>query len=245
MLCPAFAKDQAKKAGHGLLDELHLLTVHGVLHLLGYDHAEPAEEREMFTLQNRILARLPQPRGTRPSGPPHQRSTDDKVLGAVGLDEQKPDQKPEAMTASPASLIWCWPLCSCSPPGCSPCADAALGTVSRARVEALQRQGRWGAGQLLQVVADRPRHVNLLLLLRLVCELSATVLVTVVFLRAASTRTGSPVLSRASSMLVVSYVLVGVGPRTLGRQHPYARRPGRRGHRSGARPRPRAAVASC
>ena len=56
VLCPAFARDQARKAGHGLLDELHLLTVHGVLHLLGYDHAEPEEEREMFALQNRILA---------------------------------------------------------------------------------------------------------------------------------------------------------------------------------------------
>ena len=56
VLCPAFARDQAKKAGHGLADELHLLTVHGVLHLLGYDHAEPEEEREMFALQARLLA---------------------------------------------------------------------------------------------------------------------------------------------------------------------------------------------
>src|SRR6266508_5120207 len=55
VLCPAFARDQARQAGHSLLDELHLLTVHGVLHLLGYDHAEPAEEREMFALQKRIL----------------------------------------------------------------------------------------------------------------------------------------------------------------------------------------------
>src|SRR2546430_173343 len=55
VLCPAFAKDQARTAGHSLIDELHLLTVHGVLHLLGYDHAEPAEEREMFGLQKRIL----------------------------------------------------------------------------------------------------------------------------------------------------------------------------------------------
>ena len=55
VLCPAFARDQARKAGHGLLEELHLLTVHGVLHLLGYDHAEPEEEREMFTLQRRLV----------------------------------------------------------------------------------------------------------------------------------------------------------------------------------------------
>ena len=42
---------QAATAGHSADDELHLLTVHGVLHLLGYDHAEPDEEREMFALQ--------------------------------------------------------------------------------------------------------------------------------------------------------------------------------------------------
>jgi probable rRNA maturation factor len=85
VLCPAFAKDQAKKAGHGLLDELHLLTVHGVLHLLGYDHAEPAEEREMFTLQNRILAdfRSATAEAERLAV---QRASDSKVLGAVGLE---------------------------------------------------------------------------------------------------------------------------------------------------------------
>ena len=56
VLCPAFAADQAATAGHGLDDELHLLTVHGVLHLLGYDHAEPDEERAMFGLQAELLA---------------------------------------------------------------------------------------------------------------------------------------------------------------------------------------------
>ena len=55
VLCPAVAAQQAAQAGHSLDDELHLLTVHGVLHLLGYDHAEPAEEREMFRLQNELL----------------------------------------------------------------------------------------------------------------------------------------------------------------------------------------------
>ncbi len=56
VLCPAFAAGQAKKAGHSLEHELALLTVHGVLHLLGYDHAEPDEEKEMFALQNQLLA---------------------------------------------------------------------------------------------------------------------------------------------------------------------------------------------
>ncbi|HVK26033.1 MAG TPA: rRNA maturation RNase YbeY [Actinokineospora sp.] len=86
VLCPAFAKDQARKAGHGLIDELHLLTVHGVLHLLGYDHAEPAEEREMFTLQKRILAdfRTATSEAKRRAA---QRIEDDKLLGTVGLGE--------------------------------------------------------------------------------------------------------------------------------------------------------------
>jgi probable rRNA maturation factor len=55
VLCPSFAADQADKAGHALAHELALLTVHGVLHLLGYDHAEPEEEKEMFGLQNQLL----------------------------------------------------------------------------------------------------------------------------------------------------------------------------------------------
>ena len=55
VLCPEFARKQARTAGHSLADELHLLTVHGVLHLLGYDHAEPEQEREMFELQARLL----------------------------------------------------------------------------------------------------------------------------------------------------------------------------------------------
>jgi len=56
VLCPEVAAKQAAAAGHSTADELHLLTVHGVLHLLGYDHAEPEEEREMFALQDRLLA---------------------------------------------------------------------------------------------------------------------------------------------------------------------------------------------
>jgi probable rRNA maturation factor len=56
VLCPAVAARQAETAGHGVVDELDLLTVHGILHLLGYDHAEPEEHREMFGLQARILA---------------------------------------------------------------------------------------------------------------------------------------------------------------------------------------------
>ncbi|WP_104201270.1 rRNA maturation RNase YbeY [Cryobacterium sp. Y29] len=55
VLCPQVAKEQAETAGHSTLDELLLLTTHGVLHLLGFDHAEPAEEKEMFGIQRDIL----------------------------------------------------------------------------------------------------------------------------------------------------------------------------------------------
>ena len=56
VLCPEFAMKQARAAGHSLAHELALLTTHGCLHLLGYDHATPAEEKEMFALQNELLA---------------------------------------------------------------------------------------------------------------------------------------------------------------------------------------------
>lgn len=56
VLCPEVAARQSTAAGHSAADELHLLTVHGVLHLLGYDHAEPEEEKEMFGLQARLLS---------------------------------------------------------------------------------------------------------------------------------------------------------------------------------------------
>ena len=56
VLCPAVAARQAETAGHDVDAELELLTVHGILHLLGYDHAEPEEHREMFGLQDELLS---------------------------------------------------------------------------------------------------------------------------------------------------------------------------------------------
>jgi probable rRNA maturation factor len=55
VVCPDFAAEQAEKAGHPAINEMLLLITHGILHLLGFDHAEPDEEREMFALQNQIL----------------------------------------------------------------------------------------------------------------------------------------------------------------------------------------------
>ena len=99
-------------------------------------------------------------------------------------------------------------------------ADAALSSYSRARAEELVSEGRAGAKQLVAILDDAPRYLNTALLLRLLCEISAIVLVTqlvrdvwggVAFWQAAATSIGV--------MLVVSFVVIGVAPRTLGRQH--------------------------
>ena len=65
VLCPDVAAKQADTAGHSTEAEIELLTVHGILHLLGYDHAEPEEHAEMFGLQDELLAawRAPSPSG--------------------------------------------------------------------------------------------------------------------------------------------------------------------------------------
>jgi metalloprotein, YbeY/UPF0054 family len=55
VLCPVVATRQAAQAGHDTADELRMLCTHGILHLLGYDHAEPEEHKEMFGLQAELL----------------------------------------------------------------------------------------------------------------------------------------------------------------------------------------------
>ncbi|WP_069387633.1 rRNA maturation RNase YbeY [Cellulosimicrobium cellulans] len=55
VLCPEVAAQQARAAGHSTVEEMLLLTTHGILHLLGYDHVEPEEEKEMFALQRKLL----------------------------------------------------------------------------------------------------------------------------------------------------------------------------------------------
>ena len=100
------------------------------------------------------------------------------------------------------------------------CVDSALARVSVARVEELQREERRGARSLSLIVADRVRYTNLLLLLRVSCELTATVLATIVARSQFGTRWPVPALT-VVVMVVVSYAIIGVGPRALGRQHPY------------------------
>lgn len=65
VLCPQVAQRQARQAGHTIDEELLLLTTHGILHLLGYDHVEPDEEQEMFTLQRKLLLTFLATRGRR------------------------------------------------------------------------------------------------------------------------------------------------------------------------------------
>ena len=58
VVCPQVAKSQAQTAGHPAINEILLLVTHGMLHLVGFDHAEPEEEKEMFDLQKKLLAQF-------------------------------------------------------------------------------------------------------------------------------------------------------------------------------------------
>src|SRR5690242_18545947 len=99
--------------------------------------------------------------------------------------------------------------------------DAAISTVSRARAQEMARERLRGARALQTIATDTARYTNLLLLLRLICELTATTLVAVVVIGAVSTGWAA-VLITAGIMALVSFVVVGVGPRTVGRQHAYS-----------------------
>src|SRR5262249_58409328 len=101
--------------------------------------------------------------------------------------------------------------------------DAAGGVVPRARVPEHPRGGRRAraAHRLSTLLTDRPRYANLLLLLRLGCELLATVLVTAALVDSFGFGWRGTALA-AVAVTEVSYVLVGGGPRTLGPQHPYS-----------------------
>ncbi|WP_336083317.1 hemolysin family protein [Nocardia sp. SSK8] len=98
--------------------------------------------------------------------------------------------------------------------------DSALNTVSRARLDDMVREDRPGAARLRKIVDDRPRYVNLMVLLRILCEITATVLLVAATLDIWSESLA--LLITAAVMVVVSYVVIGVGPRTLGRQHAYS-----------------------
>ncbi len=97
--------------------------------------------------------------------------------------------------------------------------DAAISTVSIARVEELVRDERPGAVRLAQVMVDRPRYINLVVLLRIACEVSATVLLAAYLDDFLGVSGG--LMTAAAIMTVISFVAIGVGPRTVGRQNAY------------------------
>ena len=109
-------------------------------------------------------------------------------------------------------------------------AEAALSSISKTRAEELSAEGKPGAGRLLTIVEDPPRYLNTALFLRMLFEIAAIVLVTKVMLdliegrsdlgsSLATARTWAAMAAAAGSMLVVSFVVIGVAARTLGRQH--------------------------
>ena len=98
--------------------------------------------------------------------------------------------------------------------------DAAVSTVSIARVEEMVREERPGAIRLNRVMAERPRFINLVVLLRIACEVTATVLLVAYLDGLLGVVWG--LAAAAAIMTVVSFVAIGVGPRTLGRQHAYS-----------------------
>jgi len=97
--------------------------------------------------------------------------------------------------------------------------DAAIGTVSIARVEELVREERPGALRLARVMAERPRYINLVVLLRIACEATATVLLVAYLYEDIGLKWG--LFAAAAIMTVASFVAMGVGPRTIGRQNAY------------------------
>ena len=110
-------------------------------------------------------------------------------------------------------------------------ADAALSSFSKARAREMATEGKSGGARLMVIAEDPPRYLNTALFLRMLTEIAAIILVTVVMLDVLVPRGGSEtgpqtdggrwlaMLAALAVMLVVSFVVIGVAPRTLGRQH--------------------------
>ena len=98
--------------------------------------------------------------------------------------------------------------------------DAAINTVSIARVEELVRNERPGALRLVRLLRERPRYINLVVLLRITCEVSATVLLVAYISDDFGMTWG--LVAAAAIMTEINFVVMGVGPRTLGRQNAYS-----------------------
>jgi len=97
--------------------------------------------------------------------------------------------------------------------------EAALTSISRYRVDEMVEAKHRGAATVKRVLADAPRYLNVILFVRKACELTATLLVALIFLDHVESQTVALAYT-VGLMLVILYVLVGVGPRTLGKQRP-------------------------
>ncbi|MEO5653208.1 MAG: hemolysin family protein [Marmoricola sp.] len=97
--------------------------------------------------------------------------------------------------------------------------EAALSAFSRARAVELAHERRPGAIKLMKMLDDSPRYLNAILFVRMLAETSAVALTTVMFMHGFGLFRWTPLLASVAVMFLVIFVLVGVGPRTLGRQH--------------------------
>ncbi|MFH8368995.1 hemolysin family protein [Streptomyces sp. NPDC018031] len=99
------------------------------------------------------------------------------------------------------------------------CAEAGLARTTRFRAEEALRSGRRGGAKLMAVAEDPTRYLNVALLVRVACEVAAGAVVTYACVRAFDT-TWEALVIAIGVMVLVSYVAVGVSPRTIGAQHP-------------------------
>ncbi|MER6106628.1 hemolysin family protein [Streptomyces hirsutus] len=99
------------------------------------------------------------------------------------------------------------------------CAEAGIARISTFRAEEAVRSDRRGSARLARIAADPTRYLNVALLVRVGCEMAAAALVTYACLRQFD-GTVEALLIAIAVMVLVSYVAVGVSPRTIGRQHP-------------------------
>ena len=191
VLCPAVAERQGATAGHGTEAEIELLTVHGILHLLGYDHAEPEEHREMFGLQDELLAAWRAEPGVRAGERPDRRS------GRSG-DRRRPRRPGGRLLGRRRRAHDVLPRPRGGARRRGPGRRRAAGGPAR-RPRPLPQHRHPAA----PAVRDRRRRC---------CSPSWCC-------GGTTARVWPTILTAVGVMLVVSFVVIGVAPRTLGRQH--------------------------
>ena len=191
VLCPAVTERQAQEHQRTPNEEAEYLLVHGLLHLLGYDHAT----------------------ARRPRGNVRPHRQDHLGLGSAA---SGPAQRFMMTSADWLQLGIAFVLMILA--GLIAAAEAALSSFSKARANRLVEEGRPGAQRVRKIVEDPPRYLNTALFVRSMIEISAIILVAnVIFSLIPKTWQAGAVT--AGIMIIVSYIAWGVAPRTLGRQH--------------------------